>query len=71
MKTKIFPIFAMVLLALCSCKGRTASVPEADGDTIEVIVNHTDEAEGIDSMAADKGALTPDSEELRFDKVAD
>ncbi len=34
----------LLTLTLCACKGRTASVPVSDGDTVEVVVG-TDEME--------------------------
>lgn len=45
-----FIFIVIAVLGLCGCKGRTASVPEANGDTVEVTVHGPEEA--ADTMTA-------------------
>lgn len=56
-KKYIIPL-TLITLTLCACKGRTASVADSDGDTIEVVVNpaaQNAEAAPGDSLAARAG----------------
>ena len=58
MKKNIFTL-SLVLLTLCACKGRTASVPVSDGDTVEVIVNN--ETTGADADTSGTSGNTQDT----------
>lgn len=61
---------AIIALGLCGCKGRTASVPEANGDTVEVNVpNNNDpsatvDAESDSAFTVDAAASTPADQPL-------
>lgn len=52
----------MILIGLCGCKGRTASTPEANGDTVEVVINTGDNSVDPDSLYSIKDEM-PEAED--------
>lgn len=52
----------ILALALCGCKGRTASVPESTGDTVEVIVNGEDPSATVDAESDSTFSVRPETE---------
>lgn len=69
-------VVLIIALGLCGCKGRTASVPDANGDTVEVVLTHpepTSTTEGVSDSTADVNpesvAEPSEAPDLRPDEV--
>lgn len=59
MKKTIIPL-SLILLTLYACKGRTASVADSDGDTVEVVVN--DPSATVDAASDSAFSVKPDAD---------
>lgn len=54
-------VVLIIALGLCGCKGRTASVPESNGDTVEVVLNHPDQTSKPEGVADSIPDVSPES----------